>query len=86
MSSINSENRRWIVQSHGVRRLRLRVLLAVQEGDHGPALLEPVGLHVLGNEAVVAKKEAAVAARNARRSASHDCSSRRHRRAGNDYR
>jgi hypothetical protein len=86
LPSINSENRRWLVQSYGVRRLRLRILLAVQEGNHRFALLESFGLHILGHQALVAEEEAALAARYARGSASHDSFSRRNRRASHDNR
>lgn len=49
------------MQSHGVRCVRLGVLLAVHEGDQRSTLLESVGMHILGQEAVVEEKEITVA-------------------------
>jgi hypothetical protein len=43
-------------------RVRLRILLAVHERDQRPALPEPVGLHLLGQEAVEPQEEDPVAA------------------------
>lgn len=86
LPSINCEDRRRVVQPHGVCCVWLGVLLAVQEGDHGPALSESIGMHLLGHEAVVAQEEAAVAVGDARRCAGDDCARRRHRRARHDYR
>lgn len=74
------------MQSHGVRRLRFRVLLAVQEGDNRPSLFESFRLHVLGHEAVVTKEETVVAARYSRRRACHDCFSRWNCCSRHDYR
>lgn len=74
------------MQSHGVRCLRLRVLLAVQEGNYGSALLESIGLHVLGHEALVAQEETSLATRHIGRRASHDRSSRWHCCSSHDYR
>lgn len=85
MSSINSQNRRWFVQSHGVRRLRFGVLLAVQEGDYGLALSQSVRLHVLGHEALVSQKETSLAAWNASRSSGYDCIGRWYRCARYDH-
>lgn len=47
---------------------------------------QSVGLHVLGQEAVVAQEEAALAAGHARRGARRHCAGRRHRGAGHDHR
>lgn len=69
-----------------MRRMRLRVLLAVQEGDYGSALLESIRLHVLGNQAMVAQEETALAARHTRWCAGHDCPSRWHCCARHDHR
>ena len=41
------------LQPHDVRGLRRRVLLALHEGDLGPALPQSVGVHILGEEAMV---------------------------------
>ena len=41
------------LQPHDVRCLRRRVLLALHEGDLGPALPQSVGVHILGEEAMV---------------------------------
>lgn len=74
------------MQSHGVRRVWLRVLLAVQERNHRFTLSEPFGMHVLGHEALVAKEEIAVAAWHARWRARDDCFSGRNCCASDDYR
>lgn len=57
------EDGRWFVQPHDVLGVRGRVLLAVHEGDQRPALPLTLGLHLLGQEAVVAQEEAPLAAR-----------------------
>lgn len=74
------------MQPYGVRRVRLGVLLVVQEGDNRLALLESVWLHVLGHEAMVAEKEAFMAARDTRWSACDDCARGRDCCASDDYR
>ena len=56
---------RRLVQPHHVQRVRLRVLLALHEGDQRPALPFALGLHVLGQEALVAQEEDHVAAGHA---------------------
>lgn len=77
---------RRFLQPHGLCHLRIRVLLAVHEGDQRSALPEPVRLHLLGQEAMVAQKEAPVAAGNAGGGPARDCPGRRHRRARHDHR
>ena len=47
------EDGRRLVQPHDLRGLRRRVLLALHEGDLGPALPQPVGMHLLGEENMV---------------------------------
>lgn len=53
------------MQSHGVLRMRCGILLALHEGGFRFTLFKPQRLHVLGQEAVVAQEEAAVAAGHA---------------------
>lgn len=74
------------MQSHGVRRLWIRILLAVQERNHRSTLSESIGLHILGHQALVEKEEVALAAWHTGRCASHDRFSRRNCCARHDYR
>lgn len=86
LSSADSQDRWWLVQSHGVCRVWLRVLLAVQEGNHWPSLLESFGLHILGHKTVVAEEETAMAVGNACWCTSHDCTCCRNCCASDDHR
>lgn len=74
------------MQPHGLRHLRVRVLLALHEGDQRFALPEPFRLHLLGQEALVPEEETPVAAGDPGRGAAGDCPGGWNCRASDDYR
>ena len=74
------------MQSHGVRCMWFRVLLAVQERDYRFALFESIRMYILGHKAMVEEEEAFMATRNTRGCTCNDCSSRWNCRSRNDYR
>lgn len=77
---------RRFVQPHGLRHLRVGVLLALHERDQRPALPEPLRVHFLGQEAMVPEEEAAVAAGNAGGGTTGDSPGCRNCRACDDHR
>ena len=79
------ENGRRVLQPHDVCCLRHRVLLALHERDFGPALPESIRLHFLGEEALVAKEEAILAAGHSGRSSGGNRPLGWHRRPSHDH-
>lgn len=86
LSGSDRQDGRRFVQPHGLRHLRVRVLLALHEGDQRSALPEPVRVHLLGQETLVPEEETPVAAGNAGWGTAGDRPGGGNRRAGYDYR
>ena len=56
LQRVDREDGRRLLQPHDVRGVRGGVLLALHEGDFGPALPQSVRVHILGEEAMVRRQ------------------------------